>query len=261
MAVVRKRSNFAIWQDVIFAIFLREIRSRFNDRVGISWAVISPVAFIFVLSFIRGRMGGNEVHTIPIFIFMMYGMVGVQLFLKTFSSCSNAIKKSKPLYAFRQVQPISAVIAVALFEFMVFIFILVVLYLIIYLLDIEHTISFFLHIIALYTLIWLFAVSIGLVFSILSGFVEEVNKVKELMTRPLFFISGIFFSLQDIPKEYWHWLDWNPLLHGIELIRDAAYPTYTSEGVSLSFLLLCVLSFMTLGLFLYTAYWRQIVSR
>ncbi len=46
MTTIIKRNNWAIWRDVIFALFVREIRTSFNDKLGIAWAVISPVAFI-----------------------------------------------------------------------------------------------------------------------------------------------------------------------------------------------------------------------
>ncbi|WP_413701727.1 hypothetical protein ACLKMH_09320 [Psychromonas sp. KJ10-10] len=80
MALVKKRSTLKIWGDVIFAIFLREIKSKFSDKLGISWSVVSPVAFIMMLSFIRGRFDGGETHTVPTFFFMVYGLVLVQFF-------------------------------------------------------------------------------------------------------------------------------------------------------------------------------------
>jgi capsular polysaccharide transport system permease protein len=54
MTTVIKRNKWEIWRDVIFALFVREIRTGFNDKIGISWSVIQPVVFIFILSFVRG---------------------------------------------------------------------------------------------------------------------------------------------------------------------------------------------------------------
>ncbi|MCV5373256.1 hypothetical protein OFD18_34255, partial [Escherichia coli] len=83
---------------------------------GVAWSVVSPVAFIFMLSYIRGRMDGGETHGVPTFYFMVFGMILVQFFLGCIGSVSASIKKNKPLYAFRQVQPISSIIAIAGFE-------------------------------------------------------------------------------------------------------------------------------------------------
>ena len=40
-----------------------------------------------------------------------FGLILIQFFLQTFSAVSRSFQRSKPLFAFRQVQPLSAVIA------------------------------------------------------------------------------------------------------------------------------------------------------
>jgi capsular polysaccharide transport system permease protein len=109
--------------------------------------------------------------------------------------------------------------------------------------------------------LWWLSVMFGLLFGILMAYIPEVNKILNLLTRPLFFISGVFFALQDFPKEYWHYLDWNPILHAIELTRYAAYPAYGNEGVSVSFLSMVTLIITFLSLSVYHTNWRQAISR
>jgi capsular polysaccharide transport system permease protein len=114
---------------------------------------------------------------------------------------------------------------------------------------------------ACFLLLWIFAITLGLLFGIAELFVSEIGKVRQLLTRPMFFISGTFFSLQDIPREYWHLLDWNPVLHAIELTRYAVYSTYGSEGVSLQYLSGTVLFFSFFSLAVYHIAWKQAISR
>ncbi|MPW28750.1 ABC transporter [Agarivorans sp. B2Z047] len=261
MATVTKRSRLAVWKDVIFALFVREIRSRFSDKIGISWALIEPVSFIFLLSFIRGRLNGGEIHTMPTFAFMMYGMLLVQLFLTAFSSSSNAISKNKSLYAFRQVQPISSIIAISFFELLVKLGVALCIYVIMYLMGIDIRVDNPLMLLVCAVLLWLTAVSIGLVFGVMKCFVKEVGKVQGVLTRPLFFISGVFFSLQDMPKEYWKYFDWNPILHAIELSRQSAYNSFGAKGVSINFLLMITLITFTFSLSIYHASWKRAISR
>ena len=104
------------WRSVIFALFLREFQSRFNDKFGLSWAFIEPFIFIAILSFIRGMISGGVVHSIPIFIFMMIGLVGLRTFTTCLNSVSVSIKRNKPLYAFRQVHPISSIVTAGFVE-------------------------------------------------------------------------------------------------------------------------------------------------
>lgn len=261
MVKVVRRSAWKIWGDVIFALFAREIRVGFSDKFGLSWAVVQPIMFIFVLSFLRGRLDGGETHTIPTFVFMAYGLLFIQLFLQTFNSGFTAIKKNKALFAFRQVQPISAVIASGLFELLVKIFVFIGIFVVMVFMDMEVHMNDPLNIIVNMLNLWLFSLALGLAFGMAALYVPEVNKIQSMLTRPLFFISGVFFSMQDVPQEMWWLFDWNPILHTIELSRGAAYHSYGNVGVSSNFLYLSVLSSVFISLALYQGYWKEAISR
>ncbi|MEO9945805.1 ABC transporter permease [Paraglaciecola sp.] len=261
MTTVIKRNKWEIWRDVIFALFAREIRTGFNDKFGLSWAVVNPVVFIFVLSFLRGRLAGGDTHTIPTFTFMAIGILFIQSFLQTLGSAARSIKKNKALFAFRQVQPISAVFASALFEVLIKIFVIIGIVIIMFFMNMELQISDPLLFMVCFFLLWILAVSLGLLFGIAELFIAEIGKLRDLLTRPLFFVSGVFFSLQDFPKEYWHFLNWNPILHAIELTRYSVHSTYGHEGVSLGFLASIVLIFVFISLAVYHISWKKAISR
>jgi capsular polysaccharide transport system permease protein len=261
MTTVLKRNKWEIWRDVIFALFVREIRTGFNDKLGLGWAIINPIVFIFVLSFARGLLGGPEVHTLPTFTFMAIGILFIQSFLQTMAGSAGAIRKNKALFAFRQVQPISAVLAGALFELLSKVFVVIGIIIIMYFMGMDLHLANPLLLLTCFFLLWIFAVSLGLLFGIAELFVTEVGKVRQLVERPMFFISGTFFSLQDIPREYWHFLDWNPVLHAIELTRFAVRATYGSDGVSLSYLCIIVIVFSFFSLAVYHIAWKQAISR
>ncbi|MCL1044126.1 ABC transporter permease [Shewanella electrodiphila] len=261
MAFVKHRTILQIWLDVIFAIFVREIKSKFSDKLGISWAVAQPVSFIFVLSYMRSSIEGGETHSIPTFVFMVYGMICIQLFLTTLTSTSGSIKKNKQLFSFRQVQPIASVIAVALFELVNKVVVISVLALIMYFIKIEISIYDPLRILIYLISIWLIALSTGMLFALARAFIPEVDKVRTMLQRPLFFISGVFFSLQDLPENIWIYLQWNPVLHAIELSRLAAYPIYGAVGVSELYLFLFTLTITFFSLCCYTLSWKQAISR
>jgi capsular polysaccharide transport system permease protein len=261
MTTIVKRGPWTIWKDVIFALFAREIRTGFNDKFGIGWAVLSPIVFISILSYMRSQISGAEVHGVPTFVFMAFGILLVQSFLLTLEKSAAAISKSKALFAFRQVQPISAVIAVGLFELLTKIFVLLGIVVIMFLVDMDIQLKDPLLFIVCFLLLWICAMAIGLIFGITEMFIPEIAKLRALASRPLFFLSGVFFSLQDIPEEYWYLLDWNPILHGIELSRYAAYPSYGNAGVSLSFLLSVTFVSLFLALVVYQRFWQQAISR
>jgi capsular polysaccharide transport system permease protein len=262
MALVKRRSTLKVWGDVIFAIFLREIKSKFNDKFGIAWAVISPITFIFMLSFMREKMsGGGLSHGMPVIMFMLIGMTFVQFFLGVVGSTSNAIQKNRPLYAFRQVQPISSVIAISGFEFLIKLVVVITMAMLLFIFQYNLQVDEVLEVILNLTKIWLIASSLGIVFSLATSFIPEMKKVIDIAMRPMFFISGIFFSLQDIPQAYWPYLTWNPLLHAVELTRYAAYPEYGTAGVSDLYLDMTTIICVFFALACYQISWKQAISR
>ncbi|MGL6260690.1 ABC transporter permease [Vibrio sp. WXL210] len=261
MAKVNKRTLLQVWGNVIFAIFLREIKSRFNDKFGISWAVIQPVSFIFILSFMRGRLDGGESHSMPTFVFIVYGMISIQLFLMTLSSAANSFKKNKPLFAFRQVQPIASTIAVVGFDLLVKMAVILSVVIAMFFLEIEIKVHDPIGVLRNFIMLWLLATSIGILFALARSYVPEVDKLRVMIQRPLLFISGVFFSLQDIPKEMWKYFDWNPIVHAIELSRQSAYPSFGAVGVSELYLNISTLVVTFFSLACYHLYWKQAISR
>ncbi|RBW46976.1 ABC transporter [Psychromonas sp. B3M02] len=262
MALVQKRSTLKVWGDVIFAIFLREVKSQSTDKIGLIWTVVSPLIMIAGMTAMRTLLsGGGDTHGMPTMFFMVYGMILIQFFLSVLGKTSGAVQKNKPLYAFRQVQPISSIIAIGFFELLIKIAVVFVIALICFVLQIDIVVHDAISVITNFFKVWLIGVSLGTIFGLSYCFIPELKKIQQLLTRPLFFISGIFFSLQDIPREYWHYLDWNPLLHAVELTRYAAYPSYGHEGVSYFFLDMCTLISVFFALACYHIGWKQAISR
>ncbi|MBW8190762.1 ABC transporter permease [Neiella marina] len=261
MAKALRRSRIKIWCDVIFALLVRHVGSKFDDKFGMAWAVIEPLLFILMLSFLRGRMGGEESHGMPVFVFIMFGMLMLRAFTDVLSDAASALRKNKSLFAFRQVQPISSVIASAIFNVIIDIFVFSLILLFMYLMKIEFQISDMLTILLLYAQLIMMGISFGLLFGIASTFVRELDKIRSLITRPLMFISCVFFSLQDIPEELWPYFTWNPLLHCIELSRQAAYPNFGAVGVDYSYVSIITICVLFLALACYRLTWKEVLSR
>ena len=261
MALVKKRSTLKIWGDVIFAIFLREIKSNFNDKFGLSWALVSPMIMVVTMVLIRRAFDDGETHGLLRLSWVIYGVLLVQFFLGVLSITSSAIQKNKPLYAFRQVQPISSILAIAIFQLLVMFFLVITIAIICFFGHLEIQVESPLGVILIVFRVWLIAISVGTLFSLASCYVPEFKKVQVIITRPFFFISGIFFSLQDIPQEYWSYLDWNPLLHAVELARYSASSAYGDAGVSYFYLDSFTLLSVFFALACYHISWKQVISR
>lgn len=254
------RHNLSNWRTVIFALYLRELQSRFNDKLGFAWAFFEPFLYIFAFSYLRGLIQSNDAHGIPLLVFMMVGMVAIQSFITTLNATANSITKNKPLYAFRQVQPIASVITALFLELIIKCGVIVLLFVALYFLDQMFTIDNPLLLLFLFVLLWIFTFSVGLTFSVIETKVPELSKLRSTLTRPLFFVSCVFFSLQDIPQAFWPWLTWNPLVHIIELARYACFTEYGDKGVSVEFAVAITLALLFFSCCLYHVTWKKLLA-
>lgn len=259
--MVTFKEQLYAWRTVIFALFLRELQSKFNDKFGLSWAFLEPFVFIFALAFFRGLIREGDVHGISIFHFMMIGLIGLQSFTSGLQGVSMSIRKNKPLYAFRQVQPMSAIVTAGFLESFIKLVVIFLISLALYLMGDGISVDNHLLLIFLFALLWIQCISIGLIFGIAAAFVPEVDKIKAMLTRPLLFISCVFFSLQDVPEVYWPYLTWNPIVHFNELARYACFPSYGDAGVSLSYAVETTVGSLFFALCLYHITWKRVLAR
>lgn len=262
----KQRSSLQVLQDVVFALFIRELKTRFGVyRLGLAWAFLEPMSFVLIISAIRsltnsGSLFGGETHSIPFPLFLMLGYVPFQLFSKLLTQGAAAVNSNKGLFNYRQVRPIDALLARSFLETLVFISVITLFMLIFWWFGFAASINNPLQLIAVYLLLSALGSGMGMIICVAQLRFLELGKIVPLLTRPLFFISGLFFSLNDIPAQYHHYLLWNPILHAIELIRNACYPDYNSDFVSIGFLSISTLVTVFFGLSMYRLDWKQMVA-
>jgi capsular polysaccharide transport system permease protein len=262
----RKRTSVEVLKDVVFALFIRELKTRFGAyRLGLVWAFLEPVTFILILTAIRsfrrsGGLFGGEAFTIPFPIFFMLGYVLYQLFSKLLTQGAAAVNANLGLFNYRQVRPIDAILARTLLEMLLFSNVMLTFMLVFRWFGFTAAIADPLKAAVIFTLLGLFGGGIGMIFCVGQLRFPELGKVIPILTRPLFFISGIFFSMNEIPTQYHKYLLWNPILHAIELMRNACYPSYNADAVSMNYLAGSALVVVFFGLAMYRLDWKRMVA-
>ena len=104
--------------------------------------------------------------------------------------------------------------------------------------------------IALTILIPLCALGMGMIIAALAVFVPVLEKIVPMIFRILFFISGVFFSVDMFPQYIAEILMWNPILQAIELMRTSLHQGYTVAGLSFGYLVIFTVCSLGLGGFL-----------
>jgi len=246
------RSGFEVQKAAVLALFLREMKTRFGKyRLGYLWAPLEPAAHMFVMLAIFGFIMHRTMPDISFPVFLINGIIPFFLFSNITNRSINAIEANQGLFNYRPVKPVDTVLARALLESLIYALVYVLLMGIIGLAGEEYSVNDFLTLVLVWLDLILLSVGVGLLFMVIGARFPEMEKMLPILIKPLYFISCIMFPLHSIPRQYWGYLLWNPIVHVVELCRESVVPGYYSEGASLGYLTAITLVLLFVGLAIY----------
>jgi len=257
--VLVRRSSWEIQRAVVFALMMRELKTRFGGHwTGVFWMFGQPLAelmmFLWMNTAIRGRIVRDGYDYV---VFLLAGATGFRMFRALWNQLSRAAGANKGLFGFKQVKPMDAYIARAglyvVLEIAIFLMSGLVLARMGYGPMIPADILAFMGVIGVFVL---FGVSMGIVFSVLLDVAPRLDTITQVLTMPLMIVSGVIFKLDQLPPEVIQMLLYNPLLHLVELSRVAYLPSFTPlPGVNLAYPGMWTICTLTLAMMLYR--WRR----
>ncbi|MFI2812277.1 ABC transporter permease [Microbulbifer zhoushanensis] len=260
MNSITQRSPWQIQRDVVHALLVREMKTRFGKwRLGYAWVLLEPAMHIMVLAFIFSFLGREFYPGIPTMLFMLGGIAPFLFFSHCFQKSLAAVESNRGLFNYRQLRPFDAVITRVLLEFCIYLFAMVALLGILAWFGVSATFNDFLLLVVVNLLFLGFCLGLSLALCVLGERYPEVSKFASIVPRPLYFMSGVFFSLEQIPEEYHPYLSWNPLLHVIELTREGLFASYHGMFANLPYLAFSSVAMLAFGLLVYRANWRDLV--
>jgi len=244
---VPMRTSWQIQKSVVFALFLRELKTRFGAyKFGYVWLVLEPMAHVIVMSLIfRGR----ALFGIDFPVFMVTGIVPFLMFKNIALQVMVGVDANRALFAYRQIKPMDTFIARTLLDaFIAFAVAALILIGMAWVgLDVPFRDPF--AVIALMGILVLMGLGLGMIFCIFTHYLPEAKTLLRIAFMPLYFLSGIFFPASIMPQEYLHLLLWNPLIHVIELMRGAFFDRYhVLEEISLLYVVMTTLVLLFFGL-------------
>lgn len=255
-----QRSVWQIQRDVIHALVVREMKTRFGKwRLGYAWVLLEPSLHMMVLVAIFSLIRNDFYPGIPTALFMLSGIAPFLCFSHCFGKGLAAIEPNRGLFNYRQLRPFDAVLTRVMLEFAIYLVALTALLGVLAWFGISARFNNFLLLVVVNILFFCFCLGLSLALCVVGEKLPEVAKMSPIIIRPLYFLSGVFFSLDQIPKEYHPYLVWNPLLHVIELTREGLFVEYHGAFGNLNYLTFISVSFLAFGLLTYRANWRDLV--
>jgi len=227
MSSTEIRSAFKVQRDVIYALLLRELSSRFGkSRGGFIWVLVEPVAHllvpVLVMSFIRNRVLPGVEYP----VFLVYGFLPFLLFKAICLQIVNGVNTAKGLLSYRQVHLMDVFIAKAMSYAVIqaVVFALVLSGMSLFGFDVlpPRPVEFAGVLILTISL----AFGLGLVLAAIASLIPDARSIINVMFMPLYLVSGVLFPITRFPDEMVRWMAINPVLHLVELSRVAAVEGY-----------------------------------
>lgn len=253
MSPTATRSAFKIQRDVIYALLLRELSSRFGkSRGGFLWVLFEPIAHLLIPVMIFGFIRMRIVPGVEYPVFLVYGFLPFLLFKAICLQIVNGVNASQGLLSYRQVLLMDVFIAKAMahgvIQAIVFFIVLTGLGLLGY----DVLPAYPLELAGVLILTVALAFGLGLVFAAIASLIPDARQIINVMFLPLYFISGVLFPVTRFPDEYVRWMSINPVLHIVELSRVTAVAGFEPmKYLSLAYPAALALISILFGLMLY----------
>jgi len=257
------RSSLTITLAVWKALFLREALSRiFSGRAAWFWLLAEPVIgivfLIIIFTVIRMRVVGG----MDIAIWLTLGMLGFFMFQRTAMQVMNAIGANRVLLAYRQVKLIDTLIARAVLEGFLMIFISYILLAGLSLFGYSVMPDDPLLMGGAFFGLWCTGIGFGLIASVVITLIPGLKKVVKFTLGPMKILSGVIFPISSMPPQIREWLMLNPVAHALEAIRLGFSPYYHAvPELSVIYIFICALVTVFFGLALHRRFALRLVAK
>ena len=234
---------------VIHALALRETRTRFGqNHLGYVWALLEPLFWIATFGGLFALVGRTTPGGMPIVPFLATGIIAYELVMKTADRGSQAINGNKALLFYPQVQTLDLILARGALEMATYgvVFIVIVGA---WAFTVPHLrIDDLLLLLGGLGLAGLLGMGLGLVLCSLSVLSPTVDRIRGPLFRPVFWISGLFFTAHSLPSNVREYTLYNPVLHCVELVRAGFFPGYEATYADPGYVVAWIVGLFFVGL-------------
>ncbi|WP_338241704.1 ABC transporter permease [Aurantiacibacter hainanensis] len=244
-ATTHPLTAIARWVRKMKAIIMREVGSRYTgDALGYLWAYIVPLTWIGVIYILFIVLGRRIPIDTDIGSFICSGVVPYLCARYAVNAILRARTAYRHILSFPSVSPNLVGGSVFLLELgnsvLVFLILLLLNFVIFGFFEMHDPVL----------AMWGFFLAVssggafGYMMASLSTIVPALTRATPIFLRPFFYISGVFYTANELPPAVRDWLSWNPLFHGIEVLRNGLFEGYTSllgtSSVPVAFIIVCV---------------------
>lgn len=236
---------------VVFALMMREMSTRYGSSAGgYVWAILEPLAFIGAFSLIFSLIAHDPPIGESFALFFATGFLAFNYFGELSMFSSYAVQMNKALLTYPRVTPIDAIFARFILQFITISIVSMIIIAGIVIVEEIHAAFDYWSAVKAAFYAGLLGLGFGCLNTVIFAYIPTYQNVWRIIMRPMFLISGVFFTFESLPRIVQDVLWWNPVIHAVALMRRGFFPTYEATYASELYIGGLGLGALTLGLFL-----------
>lgn len=242
---------------VLYALILREALGKYGkSKIGYLWALFEPIIQVLVLVAIFSFLGRKSPVGGDLAVFFTTGIVPWLIYSNIASRLSGALGANQALLAYPHVTPFDVLTGRALLESITMVVVFTLIVITLQLSGKALPIYSLFNVLIGILLLTIFSIGIGMLNSAIRIYFDSWDKLFSAANRPLYFLSGIFFTAASLPPQVREYLQWNPIFQYIEWIRSGFFATSTSYYINHEYAFGSAMIMFLIGLSL-TQYTRE----
>lgn len=241
--------SLMIQKRVIGALLMREIITRYGRaNIGFLWLFIEPLMMTLMIVIMWKFFRADHFSSLNIVAFSLTGYPMAMMWRNTSHRAIGAISANQSLLYHRNVRILDTLISRMLLETMGATIAQVGITTILILIGwIPFPADVFYMLLA-WLLMIMFAFGLGLIICSLAWRFNALGKIWHTFSFIMLPISGAFFFVHSMPQKVQEALLWIPMVHGTEMFRHGYFGASVITHENISYLLLCNLVLLWLGL-------------
>ncbi len=249
MKLITIRELLALQVRVLLALILRETRSTFGtSSFGYIWAIVTPTASIALLVFIFSLVGRQPPFGSSLALFFATGVLTLQFYNELSGKLMTVFNANRALLTYPVIKDVDTLLARGMLIMITYLLIMLAFYLALFMLGLTRLPAYIEQLLCAFFATALLGLGMGVTNAVIVSMWDTWIQIEKVITRPLFFISGVFYVPSHMPSEVISVLQWNPVLHLVEWFREGFYPNYNSLVLDRSYPFYLGISLLLVGL-------------
>lgn len=218
--------SFQIFFNNIIALILNEIRIRFITTINMRRSraymavIFEPLMHVGLWIVVRGMFFPKIVsESIALPVFLLLGTLPWICINSMISRYSQIIIGRKNLMCFSLIKPIDLIVSAFSLEIIINIVTLFISLYLLRILGVNWTLAYPTYFFVNYAFFLLLVFGVFLTIAVGAFYMKRFDRVALFSIRFLYFFSGVFYSIAQIPKQYRYYFSLNPLFQVIDIMR------------------------------------------